>query len=52
MLNNRILYEQKDIQPLKERYQDVNKNESKFLGKVWADIEYNGEITKLSILIT
>ena len=29
------------MKPLKERYQDVNKNEIKFLGKVWADIEYD-----------
>ena len=35
-----------------ERYQDVNKNEIKFLGRVWANIEYNGETKKLAILIT
>ena len=40
--SNPELYNQKDIQPLKERYQDVNKNETKFQGKVWVDIEYNG----------
>ena len=45
-------YTTQDIHPLKERYQDVNKNEIKFLGKVWANIEYNGETTKLPILIT
>ena len=52
MPNNRKLYNQEDNQPLKEIYQDVNKNEIKFFGKKWANIEYNGEITKLSILIT
>ena len=52
MPNNSELCNQKDIQPLKERYQDVNKNEIKLLGKVSTDIECNGEITKLAILIT
>ena len=33
MPNNRELYNQKDIQPLKERYQDVNENDIKLLGK-------------------
>ena len=41
-----------DIQPLKERYQDVNKNEIKFLGKVWVNIEYNNIQTNLPLLIT
>ena len=50
--NNPELYDQKDIKPLKERYQDINKNEIKFFGKLWADIEYNGKTTKLPILIT
>ena len=52
MPNNPQLYNQRDIKPLKERYQDVNKNGIKFLGKIWADIEYNGKTTKLPILIT
>ena len=52
MPNNPELYNQRDIKPLEERYQDVNKNEIKFLGKVWVDIEYNGKTTKLPILIT
>ena len=52
MPNNPKLYNTNDIKPLKERYQDVNKNEIKFLGKIWADIEYNGKIAKLPILIT
>ena len=52
MPNNPELYNQKDMKPLKERYQDVNKNEIKFLGKVWANIEYDGKTTKLPILIT
>ena len=46
------LYDQEDIKPLKERYQDVNKNKIIFLGKIWADIEYNRKTTKLPILIT
>ena len=36
----------------KKRYQNVNKNEVKFFGKIWANIDNNGEITKLLILIT
>ena len=52
MPNNPTLYKQKDIQPLQVRYPDVNKNEIKFLGKIWANIEYNGKTTKLPILIT
>ena len=52
MPNNPKLYNTKDIKPFKERYQDVNKNEIKFLGNIWADIEYNGKIAKLPILIT
>ena len=52
MQNNPKLHNPKDIHPLKERYQDVNKNEIKFLGRVWANIEYNGETKKLPILIT
>ena len=34
MPNNPKLYNPKDIHPLKERYQDVNKNEIKFSGRV------------------
>ena len=52
MPNNPTLYKQRDIQPLQERYQDVNKNAIKFPGRNWANIEYNGETTKLPILIT
>ena len=52
MPNNPKLYNPKDIHPLKENYQDVNKNEIKFLGKVWANSEYIGETTKRPILIT
>ena len=52
MPNNPELYNQKDLKALKERYQDVNKSEIKFLGKVWVDIEYDGKTTKLPILIT
>ena len=52
MSNNPKLYNPKEIHPRKERYQDVNKNEIKFLGRVWANIEYNGETKKVPILIT
>ena len=52
MPNNPKVCNTKEIKPLKERYQDVNKNEIKFLGKIWADIDYNGKITKLPIIIT
>ena len=37
--NNRTLYKQKDIQPLKQRYQDLHKIEVNFLEKVWANSE-------------
>ena len=52
MPNSPALYEQEDIQPLNERYLDVNKNVTKFLGKVWADMEHNVGITKRPILLT
>ena len=52
MPNNPKLYNTKDIKPLKERYQDVNKNEIKFLGQIWADIEFNRKTAKLPILFT
>ena len=45
MPNDITLYKPEDIQPLKERDQDVNKNEIKFLGKVWVNIEYNNTQT-------
>ena len=41
MPNNPTLYKQRDIQQLQERYQDVNKNENKFLGRIWANIIQN-----------
>ena len=52
MPNNTTLYKLEKIQPLKERYQDVNKNEIKFMGKVWVNIEYNNTQIKLPLLIT
>ena len=42
----------KEIKPMKERYQDVNTNEIKFMGKTWVTAEYNGVSTKLPMLIT
>ena len=52
MPNHPTLYNPEEIQPLKERYQDVNKNEIKFLGKVWVDTEYSSKQTKSPLLIT
>ena len=52
MPNDTTLYKPEDIQPLKERYQDVNKNGIKFLGKVWVNIEYNNAQTNLPLLLT
>ena len=49
--NNKILDKTK-IHPIKERYQDVNKNEIKFLGRAWVETKNNGEHQKLPILIT
>ena len=46
MPNNPTLYNPEYIQPLKVRYQDVNRNEIKFLGRVWVNIEYNSKQTK------
>ena len=47
MPKNEALYKPEDIQPLKEIYQDVNKNEIKLLVKVWVNIEYNSGNTNL-----
>ena len=52
MPNDITLYKPEDIQPLKKRYLDVNKNEIKFLGKVWINIENNDTQTNLPLLIT
>ena len=52
MPNNPTLYNPEDIQPLKEWYQDQNKNEKTFLGKIWVDVEYNRKHIKLPLLIT
>ena len=41
-----------EIQKKKHRYQDVNKNEVKFRGKIPADIEYENNKQKMQILIT
>ena len=50
MPNNSTLYNPEDVQPLKERYQDVNKNEIRFLGKEWVNIEHNSKQIKLPLL--
>ena len=41
-----------EIQKLKHRYQDVNKNEVKFRGKIPADFEYATKKQKMQLLIT
>ena len=41
-----------EIQKVKHRYQDLNKNEVKFRGKIAADIEYENNKRKMQILIT
>ena len=46
------IHNTKEIKPMKERYQDVNKNEIKFMGKTWVTAEYNRTSTKLPMLIT
>ena len=42
----------KDIQKINNRYQDINKNEVKFLGKIMVETEYENNKPKLPILIT
>ena len=48
------IHDIKEIKPMKEkkRYQDVNKNEIKSMGKIRIIVEYNKTSTKLSMLIT
>ena len=43
---------QTEIQKVKQWYQDVNKNEVKFRGKIPANIEYANNKQKMQILIT
>ena len=43
---------QTEIQKVKQQYQDVNKNEVKFRGKIPANIEYENNKQKTQILIT
>ena len=43
---------QTEILKVKHRYQDVNKNEVKFQGKIPADVEYENNKQKMQILIT
>ena len=40
------IHKTKKIKPMKEKYQDVNKNEFKFMGKTWVTAEYNGGINQ------
>ena len=41
-----------EIQKITNRYQDVNKNEVKFRGKIPVDMEYENNKQKMEILIT
>ena len=41
-----------EIQKVKHRYQDVNKNEVKIRGKIPVDIEYENNKQKMQLLIT
>ena len=46
------IHNTKEIKPMKERYQSVNKNEIDFMGKTWLTVECNGTSTELPMLIT
>ena len=46
------IMKQTEIQKIKHRYQDVNKNEVKFRRKIPADVEYENNKQKMQILIT
>ena len=46
------ILKQTEIQKVKQRYQDVNKIEVKFRGKIPANIEYENNKQKMQILIT
>ena len=46
------IMKQTEIQKIKHRYQDMNKNEVKFRGKRPADVEYENNKQKMQILIT
>ena len=50
--NNTKLYKMENIKPIKERYQDVNKNEIKLLRKIWVDVEHDRTKIKPPLLIT
>ena len=52
MSNNPALYILVKNKPMKERFQDVKKNEIKFLWKIWVDVEHNYIKIKLPQLIT
>ena len=52
MPNNTKLYRMEFNKPIKERYHDVDKNEVKFLGKLWGDVEHDETKIKLPLLIT
>ena len=48
----RNMMKRTEIQKVKHRYQDVNRNEVKFREKIPVDIEYENNKQKMQILIT
>ena len=46
------IMEKTEMQKITNRYQDVNKNEVKFRGKIPVNIEYENNNQKMEILIT
>ena len=46
------MWKRTELQKVKHRHQDVNKNEVKFRGKMPANIEYKSNKQKMQILIT
>ena len=51
IIDNKIMNES-EIQKVRHRYQDVNKNEVNFRGKIPVDIEYENNKQKMQLLIT
>ena len=47
-----IIMKESEIQKVRHRYKDVNKNEVKFRGKIPVDIEYENNKQKMQLLIT
>ena len=52
MRADKTIVKDTEIQKVRHRYQDVNKNEVKFRGKIPVDIEYENNKQKMPLLIT